>query len=377
MFDVTHVAASARDAASETEQRGHLSAELATELVKTGITRAHAPTELGAPEATPMESSAALQELGRADGSAAWCAMISATTSLASGFLPPEWSEKIYGPAESITGGFAAPMGRARQVDGGLSVTGQWQWGSGSHNCTWLGGGALVVDDDGRPTKRADGLSVPFTFFEPDQFELLDTWHVSGLKGTGSTDYRVADAFVPEGRWFQIGGDPVRPEPMYRFPFYGALALGVSSVMLGLAARAIDELLDIARSKKPQGSSKSLAERAVVQGQLSEARAAHLSATYLLDRHVSETWAAAVAGTVPDRLRFDLRLATSHAAQASVRAVDLCYHAMGGAAVYDTAPIQRVFRDVHVAIQHAMVAPRTFEVLGREAFGLPTSNAQI
>lgn len=377
MFDVLSVAKQAGEMAVEIEKLGHLPAALAEQLTETGLMRAFAPAELGGLEATPAAVSNAIESIAYYDGSTGWAAMISSTTSLAAGYIDPEWSERIYGDPRSITGGFAAPVGRATVCDGGLTVSGQWQWGSGSHNCTWLGGGTIIVDSHGDPAPRSDGLRMPFTFFAPDQFELLDTWHVAGLKGTGSTDYAVTEAFVPEGRWMQIGDEPTIDRPTYRFPFYGALAVGVSSVMLGLAHRAIDELIDVAATKKPTGSSRTLAERSVVQSQLAEAIAAHRSARTFLDSAIATAWDAAQAGAVPDQCRFDLRLATSQAARASVQAVDLCYHAAGGGAVYDTSPLQRVFRDVHVAIQHAMVAPRTFEVLGRNQFGLPTSVAQI
>ena len=158
--------------------------------------------------------------------------------------------------AGAITGGFAAPVGGPTPLDGGgLAVTGRWAWGSGTRHCTAIGGGCLLTGADGRPHPRADGLVAPFVFFEPAQVELLDTWHVAGLRGTGSTDYEVHDAVVPEGRWAQIGATPPRVDgPLYRFSFFGMLALGVASVALGLARRGLDELVALAGGKVPQGS---------------------------------------------------------------------------------------------------------------------------
>ena len=173
--------------------------------------------------------------------------MIAATTSLLGGYLPERWAEEIYGDPRAITGGHAAPQGRARPVEGGLLVSGHWQWGSGSFHCTWIGGGTVVVDDTGAPAPRADGLRAPFVLFAPDQVELLDTWYTMGLRGSGSTDYEVHEAFVPEGRWAEIvGQEPVADGPLYRFPFFGALALGVCSISLGLARRALDEVVELA-----------------------------------------------------------------------------------------------------------------------------------
>jgi len=216
-------------------------------------------------------------------------------------------------------------------------------------------------------------------FFERDEVELLDTWFVAGLKGTGSTDYVVDELFVPEGRWVQfLGGGPVVEGPLYRFPFLGALALGVCSVTLGLARRAQDELVELAGGKRPAQSSRTLAERPVVQSQVARAEAAWRSARALVHESVAEAWAAAAAGNpLADEHKRRLRLAATNATLRSAEAVDLMYHAGGGSALYETSPLQRVFRDVHAATQHGMVAERTLEPVGRMALGLPTDASQL
>jgi alkylation response protein AidB-like acyl-CoA dehydrogenase len=292
--------------------------------------------------------------------------------------VAPEWAERIYGDPSAVTGGYAMPVGSARAVDGGLLVNGRWQWGSFADHCTWLGGGCWVVDERGERAPRADGLLAPFVLFAPDQVELLDTWRVAGLKGTGSTDYQVTDAFVPEGRWAQVLTAPVVDGPLYRFPLLGALALGVCSVALGLARRAEDELVELATGKRPAQSSRSLAERAVVQGQVAKAEAARRSARAFVREVVDEAWSAAIAdGELTGEHKRRLRLAATDATWRSRDAVDLMYHAGGGSSIHEASPLQRVFRDVHVATQHGMVAERTYEPLGRMALGLPTDTSQL
>jgi len=331
------------------------------------------PVAYGGDERPVAEVLAAIEEAAYWDGSFGWCAMIGATTALLSGYLPPEFAAEIYGDPAACTGGYAMPGGRARPVDGGLLVSGTWQWGSGTDHCTWIGGGVLLVDGEGSPAARADGLFAPFVFFSRDQVELLDTWHVMGLRGTGSTDYRVEEAFVPEGRWAQPQlAQPVADGPLYRFPFLAALALGVSAVALGLARRAVDELVALAGAKKPAQSSRTLAERAPVQADVARAEVAVRSARAFVAEQVDRAWAAAEAGPVGDAVRRDLRLAATNATLQARAAVDLMYDAAGGSAVYRTGPLERVFRDLHVATQHGMVAPRTLEALGRVALGLPT-----
>jgi alkylation response protein AidB-like acyl-CoA dehydrogenase len=278
-----------------------------------------------------------------------------------------------------MTGGYAMPAGTARPVDGGLRVSGRWQWGSGTSHCTWIGGGCWVVDDVGARVPRGDGLVAPFVFMPAAEVHLLDTWRVAGLRGSGSTDYEVTDVLVPEGRWVQfLDATPVVDGPLYRFPFLGALALGVSSVAVGLAQRAQAELVELAAGKRPAQSSRLLAERPVVQAHVAQAEAAWRSARALVREVVGEAWASAAAeGVVGAEHRRRIRLAAANATWRSADAVDLMYHAAGGSAIHESSPLQRVFRDVHVATQHGMVAERMYEPLGRMALGLPTDPSQL
>jgi len=341
--------------------------------------RQFVPVELGGPGVTAWQGLQVIEEYGYHDGSVGWNVAISCTTSLLASYLPREWAATIYGDPNSITGGFAAPVGRARIVDGGLRVTGQWQWGSGTQHATWVGGGTLIVDDDGKPIARDDGLAVPFVFFDTGDIEFVDTWHVSGLAGTGSTDYRVDDAFVPEGRWAEIGKtSPQIDSPYSHFSFYGQLALGIASTAVGIARRSIDELITLAATKKPQGSGRLLRDRTPVQADVAIAEAKLRSAWLMVQDTVEQAWETAVNGQdATDEQRRLLRLAATHATQTAAEITELMYKAAGGAAVYSTSPLQRCFRDAFVATQHAMVAPRTFEVAGRMKLGLETNVRQL
>jgi len=354
---------------AEIEANRTLPRDIVDELVAAELIKLFVPTELGGSEASPLDGLAVTEELSYHDGSTGWCQMIAMTTGVLGGYLPAEHAQTIYGPRESVTGGLAAPMGEAHAADGGgLVVTGRWAWGSGTRHCTWIGGGTRL------PTG-----GTGFVFFDPADVELLDTWRVAGLKGTGSTDYAVDSVHVPEGRWVQVGAAaPTSDGPLCRFSFFGLLAVGVCSVALGLARRAIDELVELAVVKAPQGSTRPLAERAPIQADVADAEASVRSAKAFLEDVVGDAWDAVVAGGVAsDEQRRSIRLATTHATAASARSVDLMYTAGGGASIYDDSPLQRVFRDVHVATQHAMVAPRTFELVGRMKLGLDTHTGQL
>ncbi|MHB8664498.1 MAG: acyl-CoA dehydrogenase family protein [Acidimicrobiales bacterium] len=350
-MDLWRVGQEADKRSAEIESLRRLPDDLAAMVVDTGLLRQWVPQRYGGGEAHVIPVLDAIEELAYHDGSTGWVAMIGTTTGLAAAYMAPEWASEVFGDPRAVVGGYAMPAGAARAVDGGVLVNGRWQWGSGTHHCTWIGGGCALVDDAGQRAARADGLAFPFVLMAPDQVQLLDTWRVAGLKGTGSTDYLATDAFIPEGRWVQfLGAEAVVDSPLYRFPFLGALALGVASVAIGLARRGQDELANLADTKRPANSSRLLAERALVQVQVSKAEAAWRSARAFMHEVVNEAWA---------------------------EAVDLMYHAAGGSAIHESSPLQRVFRDVHVATQHGMVAERVYEPLGRMALGLPTDATQL
>lgn len=361
----------------EIERNRTLVAEVVDAVRPTGAFRMYVPADLGGPGVTAWESLQVIEELAYHDGATGWCAMIGSTTSLMSSYLPDDFAKEIFGEADTIAGGFAALNGRATPTDDGLVVSGTWQWGSGGRHCTWMGGGCRIVDGDGKTTPRADGLAVPFVFMPADRVEFIDNWEVSGLGGTGSSDYRVTDELIPEGRWVQMGFDPpVRDNTWSRFSFFGLLAAGVASTAIGIGRRSIDELAALAEDKRPQGSSRSLRERAVVQADTAQAEARLRSAWAFLRDAIEEISAVAEAGgnaTVEQRRT--VRLAATHATQTAADVAELMYKAAGGAAVYRTSPIQRCFRDAFVATQHAMVAPRMFETAGRLRLGLETETA--
>ncbi|MEM9565302.1 MAG: acyl-CoA dehydrogenase family protein [Actinomycetota bacterium] len=364
---------------SEIESNGTLPLDVVDAIRPSQAFRLYVPTDLNGPAATAWEGLEVIEEYAYHDGSTGWCVAISATSSLMATYLQEPWATEIFADPGSITGGFAAPMGAATPVEGGLEVTGRWQWGSGTKHCTWVGGGCRVVGPDGKTAPRADGLAFPYAFFDLDDVEFLDTWDVAGLGGTGSVDYEVARAFVPEDRWVQIGFDPPQREnPFARFSFYGLLALGIAATAAGIGRRAVDELVLLAESKRPQGSSRPLRDRSTIQADVAMAEAKLRAAWGMVADTVGSAWETALTGDdLADEQRRLLRLAATHTTQTAAEVAEAAYKAAGGAAVYRTSPIQRCLRDAMVATQHAMVAPRTFELAGRMKLGLETDTRQL
>ena len=361
----------------EIETARRLPADLAHELAQAGLFRMIVPEAYGGFEMHPALVIEALETLARADGSTGWCVMIGAATAMCSGWLPEAQARAIYGVPDVITGGVAAPMGRAELVEGGYRVTGRWPWASGSQNCGWLLGGA-VVTKDGVPQMRGPVPQVRLFFFPSADVTLHDTWHVSGLCGTGSGDMEVRDVFVPAERSLSILERPRVEGPLYAFPAFGLLGVGIPAVALGIARRAIDELTALANQKKlmTQGG-QLLAKRPAVQEAVAEAEATLRAGRAFLLETVNTTFEAGSRGEVSVKHRAELRLAYTHATRSAARVVDRMYEAAGGTAVYRASPLQRCLRDIHVATQHAMVAPPTLELIGGVLLGLDVNTVML
>ncbi len=361
-----------RAQADRIERERALPPALVRGLAGAGVFRLCVPRALGGEEADPATLLAVLEELAHADGSTGWCAMIAATCGLMSAWLPDADAHAVYGGSpDVVTGGVFAPAGRAVADGDGYRVTGRWRFASGCRHSDWLLGGC-VVHGNGAPAAR-------LVFFPATDVEVLDTWTATGLCGTGSHDFAVHDLRVPASRSVDPSHEPpVAAGALYAFPLFGLLALGIAAVALGIARRARDEVVALAREKAPTGSRRTLAERPTVQARLAEAEAERAAAHAFLRESVDAAWGEARAGgriDVPARSR--LRLAATHATAAAARAVDAAWAVGGGTAVYAESPLQRAFRDVHVATQHMMVAPSTWELTGRLLLGIETDTTML
>ncbi len=367
----------------EIERNRFLPQDIADHAARLGLHRLFVPAAYGGLEANPMALVEVAERIARVDGSTAWCVFIGATSGMTAAFLAPEEARAAFGDPMSIAAGVFAPRGQARHaVEGGVPgyrVSGRWQWGSGSRNARTIMGGAFIIGDDGKPEMAPEGVPQNrMMVFSADQVMLHDTWTVSGLCGTGSTDFEVKDVFVPVSRAPSLISDKPLARPLYCFPTFGLLGIGIAAVALGLARGSIEALIELAGGKTPQGSSKPLALRAKAQLDVSEAEALTRSARAYLVQTIEAAWAAAEAdGAITVEHRRDIRLATTHAVRAATKAVDLMYSLGGGTSVYKTSALQRHFRDVHVATQHMMVSDATFELTGRLFLGVPTNTAML
>lgn len=185
-----------RACADENERERQLPQSLADALAAAGLFKLTVPRALGGAEAHPETVVRVIETLAAADGSAGWSAGIAAQCGIASGFFGAEAARAVYGDPPAFVALVTFRAGRAQAVDGGYRVTGRWSFASGCRHATWLGGGAIIYDWE-QPRLGADGQPESrFFFFTAVACEIFDTWHVTGLRGTGSHEFAVADAFA-------------------------------------------------------------------------------------------------------------------------------------------------------------------------------------
>lgn len=355
------------DRSAEIEALRRLPPDIVAALTEAGLFRMLVPRVYGGGEAHPLELFEAVEAMATGDAAVAWCLMIAATTGVTSAYLAPEQARLVFGDPKTVTGGVFAPMGRAMVEGDKAAVTGRWAWASGSAHCAWLMGGCVVHEASG-PRKRADGSLETRMFIAPRaEVELIDTWFATGLKGTGSGDMAMEGVVVPFARSVSLSHDrPVAPGPLYAFPVFGLLALGIAGVASGNALGALAAFEDLAGAKKPQGSSRSLAQRGAAQSEYAQARTALLAARALVREGVERAFDEAERGEgLSLARRAELRLACAHLVRTAADSCRRLYDLGGGSSVYEQSPLQRRFRDAHVATQHIMTAPGIFELGGR------------
>jgi alkylation response protein AidB-like acyl-CoA dehydrogenase len=287
------------------------------------------------------------------------------------------------GPAEIYSGGanvlIAAQYGRplaAAPAEGGYRITGRAPFVSNCYDADWISVTAIVANGDQSGEEDGREPEVLMVYFPSESCQVIDTWNVLGMRGTGSNDISVTDVFVPKARTF-----PFVPEfdpgshyqgPLYRFPLMGVVASSIPPVMLAVARRAIDEVSALAQGKTPVATSRLLRERASAQAKLAKAEAILRSGRLLLYDTLSEAWEATLAGeTLSLTQKADLLLATTHAANSATKAVELVYSMAGTSGIHTGSPLDRYFRDIQVLRHHALAADTRYETVGQVYLGLP------
>jgi indole-3-acetate monooxygenase len=352
----------------EAERR--LPDELVQELAHEGFFRIFLPAAYGGLDLTPMTAMQIFEELARADASVAWCVWNGNTY-----WTTVRWAKEVVqavlADPDTILANSTRPSGRAEVVEGGYRVSGRWSLVSGCQFSAWF---MLMcaVHEGGKPRLTpSDTPELRFMLCPVSDCEIVDTWTVSGLRGTGSHDVVVQDRFVPSP-YSSFHTDPlVLTDPRYKLPLSSRIHPGLGAIALGIARSAIEALIELAGGKRHERTNQALTEDRGAQTRLSQAEALVCSARLFLFDSVERVWRDVVAGReAPAEARAHVRLATWYAVTNACEAVDLVHLTGGATSLYATCPIDHAFRDVHAITQHIGVHPRSLETTGRVFFGL-------
>ncbi|MCH2626143.1 MAG: acyl-CoA dehydrogenase family protein [Acidimicrobiales bacterium] len=362
-----------RTRGTEIDAHRALPQDLADRLATDGFYRLCTPTELGGAGASPQVLAEVCEILATGNGSTAWCVFIGATSQYMFPAVSTRLLQEMLENPNVITSGVFAYSGTATRLSDAPSpkwrIDGRWDWGSGCHNAEWISGGVVLCNQDGEPIPdRHQRPTEARAFFRPEEITILDNWHTSGLRGSGSNSYVVQDLDLSDYRIATVEalrGSPLADLPVYRFPRFGYLALPIGAIALGMARDSIDEALGVAKGKTPTGSSRTLAGRPAFHRQVATADASLRAARLAFYAAIQDAWHEAhqQIGTLETRRL--LRTSTVHAVTTSIEVIDLMYTTVGGTSVFEESPLQRHFRDVHVASQHMMVAEPVMELAGR------------
>lgn len=357
----------------EIDELRQLPQDLADRLAALGFYRLVVPESLGGLGISPTTFCQLCETLAKANGSTAWCIFIGATSQYLFGALPQTQLQRMLENPNVITSGVFADSGTAlyeeRDGQAGYLINGHWRWGSGCRNAEWISGGIHEVDAQGEAVVGAPLLTR--VFFRPEEIEIADNWHVSGMRGSGSSDYVAKNVWVPSERMAgNVEDGDHASEPIYQFPKFALLGIPIGAICLGMARACIDEVIGAAKEKTPQGSRRPLSSRPSVHIAVAEADAALSAARAYFYQSIDAGWAAAqtAPGSLEDRR--NMRTANVHAVNTAIEVIDRMYRLMGGTSVYETSCLQQHFRDVHVAAAHMMVGEPVMELAGRVMLGL-------
>jgi alkylation response protein AidB-like acyl-CoA dehydrogenase len=350
----------------------HLPDPVARAFVEANVYRLLLPVEYGGENIDPLTYGDLVEEVASYDGSAGWNFSIGSSTPLIFGDLSPSRLRAIFGTPDACVAASTSPLGRAIEVEGGYRLVGRFAWASGVHHARWVVAMGAVFDGE-TMQKSTAGTPIILGFVMPRQdCTVLDTWQVLGMRGTGSTEFEVNNVFVPRDlviRFFHPGCR--YPFPIFRMPptYFGYNHV---SVMNGIARSALAALKTLELTKNSMTPPGGLRDDPQVQYAVAKAEAM-IEANHLAVKEAFRLfWIPVLANeSVPMEARARLRRAVAYAAESAVEAVQLCYRAGGGSAIYESAPFERALRDVNTAATHMAVRRLMIEEAGRVAFGLP------
>ena len=336
------------------------------------------PRELGGEDASVGQTIEVLEAISAIDASVGWNVMLgSEINAMAAGGMDSDLAREVYLNDQRVImcgggGPGTLPSKAVAQADGSYRIWGQATFISGCHNATWCFMIAPVFENDA--LKIVNGAPViKLWMLHRDEWEIHDTWDVSGLRGSGSHDVITNGGLVP-ARFADVDlvSLPARYDnPVFRIPVPLRLAYNKAAVAIGVARGALDAFVDLANSKTPMLSTVLLRDRPVAHLRMGEGEA---------NLRAARAFLFEAMGQVEDELRNGreapsgkatqiARLACTHAANASMHVVDSIHNAAGTSAIRMDSPLERKLRDAHGCATHRWVAHPLYGELGRIFLG--------
>jgi len=368
-----------RSSADRIEADRELPRPLFDALADAGLFQLALPRALGGAEIDLPTYVQVLGEIGKADASTGWVVNQCAIFATYAARMPRDIARSIWiDTPRSVVANTPVPTAQAVVVPGGYRVTGRQGFSSGCRHAAWLAARAHIFEN-GHPRLENGQPEERYLFVPAAEAELLDTWHVRGMRGTGTHHFTVNDVFVPAERTILQAGAPLlEPGPLYQIPRSLLFASADAAVALGLARSCLAAFYDLAGAKTPRAMQAALRDQPLVQAAVGHAEADLRSGHAFLTEAVREIWSEATStGTVTQEQRAVLRLATTHAIRLAVDIVDTVYNAAGVTAIYEGNLMQRHFQDIHVISQHLQGRLSHYELVGKYWLGLKIDQTRL
>ncbi|MGD0105548.1 MAG: acyl-CoA dehydrogenase family protein [Rhodopila sp.] len=361
------------------EALGQLTPTVVDALHARGLYRTLLPRQLNGYGAGLATFGKVMETLAAVDASTAWCVGQASGCSMAAAYVEPAIAREIWGDDSRgvLAWGFQLE-GRAKVVPGGYRVTGKWGFGSGGHHASWMGAHCHVELPDGSLMKDGNGALIERTMLlREDQLAWSSTWDVVGLRGTGSDTYTLTNVFVPDAYTLRRDIDEERriDEPFFRFTTTSAYSCGFAFVSMGIARGMLDELKNLAQSKKPSHTARTLRDSPVMHHLVAENEAKLRSArAFVLETIRDGEDCIRRTGDLDMENKVLMRLATTTAIQRAKEVAEFAYHEAGSTAIFASHPFERRMRDIHASAQQVQGRTGHIEVCGQYFLGFtPTA----
>jgi alkylation response protein AidB-like acyl-CoA dehydrogenase len=321
------------------------------------------PREVGGSELALLDVLDVFEEVARADGSAGWCLMAAASAvGYFGAYGGDDFVDGLFADGIPLVAGQFAPNGTAVRESGGYRITGRYQFGSGLHYAEWVGAGFLVPPPDGSDA----AAEYRFAIVPRDQVELRGNWDVLGLQSTASFDYAIDGVLAPEQASFLFAA-PTRRRggPIFELGVMVLTAAGHTGFALGLARRALDELMAVAKTKVRMGAGSFLKDSERFLVSLGELESRFRSCRSWARQSFEKAEETAIRTLRVDPAEATgVRQATVHATTEAVAIIHQAY-LLAGTTALRAGPLERCFRDIHAASQHFFASPASTLEFGR------------